>query len=398
MSDSLSEASPPPKVAFRFHIKDLFFLCTWSAVVVWCLVTTGPAFMRVAAQLFLILLLSGVALFWFHKRDESSIRVLDFWNILVLLVTLCAGSITAPIYALFLLIACHVIKARSVQSYRTVLYTFCLLSIISISISIGLGIQRQHILAKERLHYPVIDLRQRLAYESSKPKLPAAPSLASPDQAFHYWGNRRLEKIHAETALNFMMAQGFGHFRMDDITYHIGFELPSQLIPFKPESTVSRDSQGDSPETPFAARHTAYAESFTQGRLNRVFVIDPTRKAIGKVEHGFGRYPYASSTIPITRLELVSLHRYGEPRCYVSEYLPDMAELRKNEIATRPLDDFESQSLEKLWTDQNVVIRQDPGATRMLGALRASQDCLECHAATKGELLGAFTYTWDNVP
>ena len=43
---------------------------------------------------------------------------------------------------------------------------------------------------------------------------------------------------------------------------------------------------------------------------------------------------------------------------------------------------------------KEVYIRSKDNVIRMLGALRASDDCLKCHTdSRKGDLLGAFSYT-----
>lgn len=398
MPDSIATTSHPEPSPIRFQIKDILLLSAWSAVVAWCIASTGPASIRVVAQLFLIFLLSGVALFWFQKRKASSLALLTVWHLFALLFTLCSGSITASLYTLLLLIACLAIKALDVQSFRSVLYIFCFLSIICLSASIYFGYQSQQQLAEQRLRYPAIDLTQRLAYEASKPNTPAAPTLAPADQEFHYWGNRRLEKLHADTTKYFVMAQGFGVSRMDSVVFFHDGGSDRQPIPFDPTETETPRTPGVTPERSLEARHDLYVDSFAKSRLRDVFILEPRRKATGKVAHGFDWHPESNASVPLKRIELVSLHRFGEPRCYVSEYLPEMKTLRQSEIATRALDDFESQSLAKLWTDQNVVIQQEPTSTRMLGALRASQDCLECHAASKGELLGAFTYTLETSP
>ncbi len=61
-------------------------------------------------------------------------------------------------------------------------------------------------------------------------------------------------------------------------------------------------------------------------------------------------------------------------------------------MPTRSLDPFETAALEQLWTQQDVVIDDQSERIRMLGALRASQVCLECHSVPYGYLLGAFSY------
>jgi len=75
---------------------------------------------------------------------------------------------------------------------------------------------------------------------------------------------------------------------------------------------------------------------------------------------------------------------------YVSKNLPQMDELRA--APTRPLDPFEQQSINRLRADEDVMIDETPARIRMIGSLRASKTCLECHSVRRGDLLGALTY------
>ena len=38
------------------------------------------------------------------------------------------------------------------------------------------------------------------------------------------------------------------------------------------------------------------------------------------------------------------------------------------------------------------MVTHDGPAYRMLGSLRAAKQCLDCHTASRGDLLGAFSY------
>ena len=93
----------------------------------------------------------------------------------------------------------------------------------------------------------------------------------------------------------------------------------------------------------------------------------------------------------LTQLRLVSLLMHAEPAVYDSNELPNMANLGSTN--TFPLDDFESRNLEKLYAGDHIQIEPRVNEIRMLGAIRCSKTCLNCHDAKRGELLGAFTYT-----
>jgi hypothetical protein len=92
----------------------------------------------------------------------------------------------------------------------------------------------------------------------------------------------------------------------------------------------------------------------------------------------------------LERVDLVSLHKPAGPAVYLSENLPKVDDLKTAD--TRLLDDFETRALAKLRTDDDVVIEQADGRIRMVGALRAGNHCLRCHAGARGELLGALSY------
>jgi len=98
----------------------------------------------------------------------------------------------------------------------------------------------------------------------------------------------------------------------------------------------------------------------------------------------------------ITRLELVSLLRQPEPRVYVAANMPNMDQL--TDVPTRALNTFEATALPQLTTQEDIVVKYQPGQIEMLGALRAGKTCLECHRGERGKLLGAFSYTLVAVP
>jgi hypothetical protein len=89
-------------------------------------------------------------------------------------------------------------------------------------------------------------------------------------------------------------------------------------------------------------------------------------------------------------LELVSLLKFDEPAVYITEHLPRMDELR--DAPTRPLDAFEIASLRSLRDGEDLIVDSTPNRIRMLGSIRAGRQCLECHTAERGQLLGAFSY------
>lgn len=92
----------------------------------------------------------------------------------------------------------------------------------------------------------------------------------------------------------------------------------------------------------------------------------------------------------INRLQLVSLLKHDEPRVYLTDNLPRMEEIVK--APTRPLSGFERKGLAVLDRGGDLSIDGGPTRIRMIGSLRATQQCLECHNAKRGHLLGALSY------
>lgn len=104
-------------------------------------------------------------------------------------------------------------------------------------------------------------------------------------------------------------------------------------------------------------------------------------------------FPVTLAEWQLSHLDLVSLLKFAEPRVYLSEHLPRMDELRNAE--TRPVDDFEQRALQQLRDGEDIVIDQQINTIRMMGAVRAAKQCLDCHSVRRGELLGAFSYLLD---
>jgi hypothetical protein len=80
-----------------------------------------------------------------------------------------------------------------------------------------------------------------------------------------------------------------------------------------------------------------------------------------------------------------------EPVVYLSSKLPSMELIKHGK--TRPVDFFEDSALASLRSGQDLVIVRKHDTLRMLGALRATKTCQQCHDAEIGDLLGAFSYT-----
>lgn len=276
--------------------------------------------------------------------------------------------------------------------------------------------------AELRETYPLESLSERLAYETRRPadqaSDPAPVKLAAEVQthlnAFEAqrtmsYRARQLEALHDRTRDAFVLARGFGPVRMIGLTPG-NVELPP-LEPIPLPSADEEYSPDAQPRGPLAdvsrPPSVARGELFRMHERSTIDLLDVNRMGYvrdrdhvaGFQSHAFSRLPSPGgpdcsgaepSPWQVARLELVGLLSHETPLAYVSQELPRMDELR--EAPTRPLNAFELASLEKLRRDEDVVIQEDDRRIQMVGSLRAAQDCLECHSARRGELLGALSY------
>ena len=67
------------------------------------------------------------------------------------------------------------------------------------------------------------------------------------------------------------------------------------------------------------------------------------------------------------------------------------------EAPTRPLDKFEASGLEKLRRGEDLVIGPTSDGLRMLGSIRSTKQCIQCHRGERGDLLGTFSYTMKSI-
>jgi hypothetical protein len=100
----------------------------------------------------------------------------------------------------------------------------------------------------------------------------------------------------------------------------------------------------------------------------------------------------------VPRLELVSLLKHDTPRVYLSEHLPRMEELSSKTAPTRKLNAFETGALKLLRNGEEIQTSSTPNRIEMLGAIRASKQCMQCHDVPRGTLLGAFSYEFRRDP
>jgi hypothetical protein len=110
----------------------------------------------------------------------------------------------------------------------------------------------------------------------------------------------------------------------------------------------------------------------------------------GFQKHGMSKVPETSESWSVAHLELVGLVVHEKPVVYVTANLPQMDEVQ--DAPTRPLDSFELEALGALRDGEDLFFRGSEDKARMVGSIRAVEQCIVCHGGNRGDLLGAFSY------
>jgi hypothetical protein len=205
-----------------------------------------------------------------------------------------------------------------------------------------------------------------------------------------------LQHFHGHTRNVFVRSDGFGFGRIGGMARKL-FEIPV----FSP-GELDQEKPVKSP----AILEEALAESLAR------FQSQP-----GGTKHAGIPFPPG---LELRTLDLIGLADKDGPRAYsggaafesglvVSLPQMDREEARRNrqgaepgeagkaksQPETRSLDFFELAGLAELREGKTTFVRHKENIVRMLGALRATEQCLKCHSeASKGDLLGALSYTF----
>lgn len=283
-----------------------------------------------------------------------------------------------------------------------------------------------------RRENPFVNLQDRLAYESRPVTRTKSPlyrdqnaieldELDAEWEGNHYWPRRRdkLSKIHGSYVNRFASTPGFGVGRMPTssplplpdfdirtITLNEGKDQPAWPQSVQGEYRSWRSSS-QSPwiyyplkqERQIAGFDYHFAASKDFLNPETFGYVNQQREVAGFIEHAFHNAPpslqHDSRVWSLTGLKLVSLLQFDEPQVYQSENLPRMDEISSMTVPTRDLDSFEAGALKQLLDGDETVLVTEGNQMRMLGALRARNQCMECHNVDHGELLGAFTYRFN---
>jgi len=226
---------------------------------------------------------------------------------------------------------------------------------------------------------------------------------------------------HRDTTAQFTNAMGFGIARTPPLSYRYWkLELPiAPAMKMTPTSdcltellieplalTPRPDLQAwhDDNQIEFAHPISLGAVDWTesnQSDLSRVVGFQPhafhTHPKPLKVSKPtpHAETPHDKEVWQADNVALVSLLKHRIPAVYVSEFLPNMDELIG--VPTRPLNEFESRSLEQLKSGEDLMVNSNDEHIEMLGSIRAIHQCMECHQVARGTLLGAFSYRLSRI-
>jgi hypothetical protein len=211
-----------------------------------------------------------------------------------------------------------------------------------------------------------------------------------------------LKRLHEDTVQVFASRPGFGVARMRPWEWQLGSRRPSEPSPPQPGSRITFPWSSGELEQPTLEQKTELGdESF--GNLHQAGILlfleasdfgyfKDRRHVAGFRPHQFSAAPKVEQKWSLQTVDLIGLATHSQPMAYVSDNLPRMEELRNN-AATRPLDEFEAAGLSRLRNGEELFVRDRAEGSRVLGAIRATKQCVSCHGCERGDLLGAFSYT-----
>lgn len=242
--------------------------------------------------------------------------------------------------------------------------------------------------------------------------------------------SRMLENFHGQATEAFTAIPGFGMERLIPLYKKVPFEIPDfsttevevekEIAPPKLLEDVFAKSLAEfrNPSKPLAVpgkKGFSPFETDPKGGFGGSFRGTITRglqlrllDLVGLSDPGGPRVHSGGKAFEVMRMtaEEAKKERAKNPAAIIEGGLPP--NLGKNTAAkapevtakleTRPLDIFEIAGVAELSQGKQLFVRHKDNVIRMLGALRATEQCLQCHTDNKkGDLLGAFSYTFVDV-
>jgi hypothetical protein len=267
------------------------------------------------------------------------------------------------------------------------------------------------------------DAREKLAFESLLERLPKGKPISptkplSPEATTRWdalekdlatWQDQRaklLKELHEKTRQFFVESPGSGPVRR--------MLTPEEILMDEWQNPRAPDQPGEMAAFPLSAGEPLSRVEpngefyhYLKGGLSDFlyprgfgYVKDRAHVA-GFKSHGFrsDAYPAWRSEYwrwSVQHIQLVGILSHENPVVYLTDKLPSMEQVRQGK--TRPLDYFEEAGLPVLRDGEDLFLASKGETLRMLGALRATKTCQQCHDAEIGDLLGAFSYAFRRAP
>jgi hypothetical protein len=396
----------------RLSTRDLFVILTFVAVISWCAGQVGfdnPQFWIAAIASFT---LAAFFIRWSGYRDGRTAALLAV-TFFIGFCTLPFGLLASLYSALLLVLATLIGAAARITStrVRSGIAMVCVSAAFVLATSYGNADFNR--IADLREQFPIESLENRLAYEGKRPSTDATigmtpavnAKLTEDEQLFQqrHWRRTHLRQIHDREYEQFVRASGFGITRLGPPRRETIEMSPLRDIAFaKASPDDERNTWNDWRNGALVTADSPIEKAYDASRIDFLDaegygnILAPRTKVAGFVPHAFHHHPLEHAKErpkwSIDRVELVSLLKFDEPRVYVHDHLPRMDQLSSDTTPTRELNKFEVSALEKLRSDEDLVVHSEGENYQMLGSLRAAKQCLDCHNVQRGELLGAFSY------
>lgn len=200
---------------------------------------------------------------------------------------------------------------------------------------------------------------------------PHSEPIAEQERASLHW-------LHRSTVEIFVDRPGFGMRRM---------VMPLHDVVNAPKLTSDSSSEGVQTGIPLAV--PLIAKGPNSKRDSHFAFHDVVNRHWNGVASGPGEVWSVKS------VQLVGLVKNPRPVVYDSARVPGMKDVK--ELATRPLDVFETHALDTLRGGDNLVANKSGKQMRVMAPIYAGARCTSCHEQ-KGQLLGAFSYVLQSGP
>jgi hypothetical protein len=317
---------------------------------------------------------------------------------------ICAGSSAIALQALLLLVAGFTVKGIATSRWVYVPVSLAL-SVLAFVFVWYVSIRPQYdrypfeSLA-DRLPIPARTTATPLSFEQTKAMEELQEQVAGELQRYSVrWRTNSLKALHDETTDKFITSPGFGAMRihMPHATSIDRFpDDDSGALPQPGPRVHSTETEITDPGSASAPINEEWRNTHNWSIFDfvspRYFgLVESREKVAGFRSHRFTRDHEMSGPWKVRTIDLVGLLLHPEPVVYVSENLPQMEKL--GTIPTRKLTAFEEVGLAAIRSGKDLYAREFGDTMRMLGAIRAVEQCTTCHACDRGELLGAFSYT-----